>query len=47
MLAFVFMKRPGSPDAGNPVVDPLQLDFPISFRVVSVAKTQESFSKPE
>jgi APA family basic amino acid/polyamine antiporter len=47
MLAFVFLKKSGATDAGQSVVDPLQLDFPISFRVVSVAKTQETFPKPE
>ena len=48
-LAYVFLKKgqttPELPE--KPVVDPLQIEFPISFRVVTVAKTQESFPKPE
>jgi APA family basic amino acid/polyamine antiporter len=47
-LAYVFLKKSSAPEIPEqPVVDPLQIEFPISFRVVSVAKTQESFPKPE
>ena len=47
-LAYVFLKKGSEPEApGTPVVDPLQIEFPISFRVVSVAKTQETFPRPE
>ena len=48
MMAFVFLKARGSLEQPErPVVDPLQIEFPISFKVVTVAKTQESFPKPE
>jgi APA family basic amino acid/polyamine antiporter len=47
MLAFVFLKRTGASAGEAAVVDPLQLDFPIAFKVVTVAKTQESFPRPE
>ena len=46
MLAYVFLRKSGS-SVEKPVVDPLQLDFPIAFKVVTVAKTQESFPRPE
>jgi hypothetical protein len=36
------------PEKPEPLpVDPLQLAFPISFKVVTVAKTSESFAGPE
>ena len=47
-LAYVFLKKgAGVETPEKPVVDPLQIEFPISFKVVTVAKTQESFSRPE
>jgi basic amino acid/polyamine antiporter, APA family len=47
-LAYVFLKKESMPDVPEkPVADPLQIEFPISFRVVAVSKTQESFPKPE
>jgi APA family basic amino acid/polyamine antiporter len=46
--AYVFLKKSSAPEpAEKPIVDPLQIEFPISFKVVTVAKTQESFPKPE
>ena len=49
MLAYVYLKSTRSlvDTPETPTIDPLQIEFPISFRVVTVAKTQESFSKPE
>ena len=50
VLAYVFLKatRASTDDTpAKPVIDPLQMEFPISFKVVTVAKTQESFPKPE
>jgi APA family basic amino acid/polyamine antiporter len=50
MLAYVFLKKSSRIDDDapeKPTIDPLQIEFPISFKVVTVAKTQESFSKPE
>ena len=48
ILAFIFLKKTESEEVSDkPVIDPLQIEFPISFRVVTVAKTQESFPKPE
>jgi basic amino acid/polyamine antiporter, APA family len=47
-LAYVFLKKGSAPEVTErPTIDPLQIEFPISFRVVTVAKTQESFPKPE
>ena len=47
-FAYVFLKKGAEPETPEkPVVDPLQIEFPISFKVVTVAKTQESFPKPE
>jgi basic amino acid/polyamine antiporter, APA family len=52
MLAYAFVRRQSRPavvaDPEVPAVlpvDPLQLAFPISFKVVTVAKTTESFEK--
>jgi APA family basic amino acid/polyamine antiporter len=53
MLAHAILRkerRPMAPDPEKPEplpVDPLQLAFPISFKVVTVAKTSESFAGPE
>ncbi|HET9424132.1 MAG TPA: APC family permease [Gemmatimonadaceae bacterium] len=53
MLAYALFRRdrqPAAPDPETPAVlpvDPLQLAFPISFKVVTVAKTTESFAGPE
>jgi APA family basic amino acid/polyamine antiporter len=50
-LAFVFLKASWSPSSTDepekPAIDPLQIEFPISFRVVTVAETKETFPKPE
>jgi APA family basic amino acid/polyamine antiporter len=51
-FAFVFLKAswssssPGG-EPEKPVIDPLQIEFPISFRVVTVAETKETFPRPE
>lgn len=52
MLAYALVRprrvAPADPDTAAVLpADPLQLAFPISFRVVSVAKTTESFPGPE
>lgn len=53
MLVYAFVRtdrRVVTPDPEAPAVlpvDPLQLAFPISFKVVTVAKTTESFAGPE
>jgi APA family basic amino acid/polyamine antiporter len=49
MLAYVYLKstRASTDIPEAPAIDPLQIEFPISFRVVTVAKTTESFPKPE
>jgi APA family basic amino acid/polyamine antiporter len=53
MLAYAFVRKGRKAIAPAPEapavlpVDPLQLAFPISFKVVSVAKTTETFPGPE
>ena len=53
MLAYSLFRKERRPVAieaeapGKPVVDPLQIEFPISFKVVTVSKTTESFPGPE
>jgi amino acid transporter len=47
-LAYVFLKKGAvTEEPEKPTVDPLQIEFPISFKVVTVAKTVETFPRPE
>ena len=47
-LAYVFLKKnPTAEVPEKPPIDPLQIEFPISFKVVTVAKTHETFPGPE
>jgi APA family basic amino acid/polyamine antiporter len=47
-LAFVFIRiKATTEEPEQPTIDPLQIEFPISFKVVTVSKTIETFPKPE